>query len=467
MALEQWVNLPKDDEFKDSDTKSKLRMGAVTVKVSFKKASFQIFRVRAILQDADPEYSPSEQGRNANFKMRTSPLISNWGQANVDVETEVPLLAAGGCKYTFEAMSATKVVSCSTEVVARRKLWYQAMAMKGVAMGGGCDKMEAEFWKPDKNYYIKIERVGGRTNLPFKKTVDASDGDQKNAIYNDMGSNYQMKKKDPYAFAIAFLNYVARSEIITEPGHTTSFQPGKFSGDVSWTVTTSKYLWCDLDDADDTNKSWFRSGTLRYLYSTPDGTKYTSLALSKSMVEVGSGKDFAEGGRKKIKIKIPKSFVDTCKTKGSTGTLRVSFRLRVVKKFLGGFSAGSLNAVIMATKAWWAPKNVEALAPTIVHEVGHKVGMTARGTGLYPDTHGKHYTGQGHQGNHCSKGATYNAASGWSGTPGCTMFGATSIGSKKAPIEFCDLCEPHIQKLDLAKDALVAGGFAMSLALYS
>jgi hypothetical protein len=87
---------------------------------------------------------------------------------------------------------------------------------------------------------------------------------------------------------------------------------------------------------------------------------------------------------------------------------------------------------------------------------------------LYGDIRGTN--DQDHQGPHCSKGAAWDSTKPrgqrWSGSPGCTMFGATGIGANKAPEGFCSDCSKLVRKLDLTGPTLKLGGFRVSMDEY-
>jgi hypothetical protein len=111
------------------------------------------------------------------------------------------------------------------------------------------------------------------------------------------------------------------------------------------------------------------------------------------------------------------------------------------------------------------------LAYTLVHEVGHKVGMVPDGqhllpkapTTLYGDTP---HNQQGHQGPHCSLGANYVGGY-WSGAPACVMFGANGAFTgnvlNHAPPTFCGECEQALRKMDLHVSSLAQAAFNQPL----
>ncbi|NNF08550.1 MAG: hypothetical protein HKN21_17445, partial [Candidatus Eisenbacteria bacterium] len=397
MAKEQYVNLEKLDKFSGKGVDGTKRMGDAELKVKFSVGVTSTFRVNAVVQDADPEYSETEKARNDKFDLSPSAEMSNDGETEVTVKSTVPLLAAGGVKYTFQAMSDEKKVDASLELEARRKLWYQLFAMKGVPVGHAPDDMEAEFWKPDNNHYIKMEKVGGRTNIPFFKTIDAIDRSQKAALYRLMQSKYTLKGKDPYAFVVGFLEYVAKSKI---EWHEYEIDLNTWPQGCLLTVPLDdEYLWYDLNDSEDDRNAWFKAGRLKFSYTDKDGNPAVArYGISRADVTPDWQEQEAEGGRDKYKIWISKEDMSDMATRASSGKLNVRAKLKLVKSFLGGFSAGGLNVTVNSTKSWWDKRGAERIKKTLIHEVGHKIGMVADGAGLAPDKPDDHYVGQGHKG---------------------------------------------------------------------
>jgi hypothetical protein len=165
-------------------------------------------------------------------------------------------------------------------------------------------------------------------------------------------------------------------------------------------------------------------------------------------------------------------------------------KLVCVDGFSGGFAYNGINLLAICTKSWW-DDNTAGAVQIVIHEVGHKVGMVAHGDKpaygstpeeisdsaarkntlpnsppkLYGDVRGTN--DQEHMGPHCAKGATFDATKpvgeGWSGSPGCTMFGADAIGANSAPEGFCSDCSKVVRKLDLTGPTLKLGGFRVSM----
>ena len=158
--------------------------------------------------------------------------------------------------------------------------------------------------------------------------------------------------------------------------------------------------------------------------------------------------------------------------------------LYIVEGFSGGFAVLRNNLLTVASNSWWNPQNVpdNQRIQVLNHEFGHKLGMVPKGgrplgkpeeldapdklygdideiygtitTALQPQLNGK-----GHHGAHCERGATAQKRGSvwkWTGTPGCTMFGATSTEDAQTPSKFCGPCSKLVirQDLDFAVNGL-------------
>lgn len=140
----------------------------------------------------------------------------------------------------------------------------------------------------------------------------------------------------------------------------------------------------------------------------------------------------------------------------------VVLNLDVVLAFLGGVSAGDGNLVCIATRGFWKASSHGEQNLTLMHELGHALGMVPEGPppgapivaaqagydGL--DAHPAVYTGHGHRGRHCHAGLALPAGDFTDAQEGaCVMFGYRIRGSGKGT-RFCDDCRSALRKLDLS-----------------
>lgn len=109
----------------------------------------------------------------------------------------------------------------------------------------------------------------------------------------------------------------------------------------------------------------------------------------------------------------------------------------------GGLSFGGTNIVAICTRGWRRTKNTADRNQTIIHEVGHQLGMVSNGSGKLPDKTPNHYIGKGYVGDHCHTSLSATLASYSNSTGTCVMFGTTNGIST-----FCGDCAKTIKKID-------------------
>jgi type VI secretion system secreted protein VgrG len=226
----------------------------------------------------------------------------------------------------------------------------------------------------------------------------------------------------------------------------------------TFTLETGKYLWYQLDDTDDANQEWLVSIDCYY---TDAAGRPSHLRIPKDRASITGAARFALGGHSKIAIDLSAADMTVIRDHFTAGAGSIRFQVTVNAAigWTNGFSLGGINLITVADKAQWDVRTSAGKAQTLMHELGHKVGMTPDGTGRLPRKPSCYYTGQGHQGPHCSKGAAYTATTRrWSGSPQCVMYGASHAAR---PRTFCAECAPLVRKLDMSP---TMPGFRVSLA---
>lgn len=479
MPVEQWVNLPRESQYVEDEISDIKRLDFVRFKVKFKKALLSGYKleIRKVGGANFENYEANEQKRNINFKVVGLPgVLTNDGATEVTYEYEIYLNAAGDNEYEIVATHKGKEVTSPFTVKSRRKLFYQVMKMQ-TCPTVSMKRMEDEFWNPGRKHYIKMKKKGAKSTVKLIPCLDDKTDDE---FIKESAKGYTLHTHKPYAFGMTFVNYIATPEVLTIT------KEAKFTpGNPEWTVDLDRYLWWELSPKDDLFNRWYIDIQLWFEPDSNPAAKDIA-KIPKSMVEPFGPAKGAYGGRKQIKFNTP----DFCFSKGflkqTAGKWKVQMKLVCVEGFSGGFAYNNINLLAICTKAWWNP-SIDGAVQTVIHEVGHKVGMVAHGDKpaygstpaeisasaarkntlpnappkLYGDVRGTN--DQEHMGSHCAKGATFEVGQGWSGSPGCTMFGADAIGANKTPEGFCSDCSKAVRKLDLSYLTLKLGGFRVSM----
>ena len=515
MTLYQYVNLPQDSKIAEAAGKSIKRLGPVKIKVTFQKSNMSGFSLVCKCEGGEKfeNYEDNEKARNLNFKVRGLPrVLTNDSKKEAKFDYDLWLNAAGGNEYKLEATHKGKTVMSPVKIESRRMLFYQTLVMveprKGPVPTVSTSKMETEFkGNGDNKYYIELKKMADKSEVGFVKCYHDRNTTK---VIKTVAKEYELEDLYPYAFGIAFVNYIATPKDHIINRDVTGLVGGLSDSSRSMIVPIDDYLWYLLDDDDDWVDMWFKD--LRLVFtpsSAPSGEAVVPVPLTirKEDVRPEGPKRKTYGGHKKLKISFSEHRIRT-EILNKRGSWQLKGTIRVAKGYSAGVSFRGINLLLIATKAWWRDSDLSGVPNTIIHEVGHKIGMVAHGDVAVgdkilermfslnsktsakgwrqydaeharkmklPNSHDKLYgenrgvNDKGHRGPHCEEGGpSYNAGTEeWSGSPGCVMFGATSIGNNKAPGAFCGKCAKLVRKLDLSGKALKIGGFKISMENYN
>lgn len=496
MSVDQWINLPRENKYVEDKITELRRLDFIRFKVKFKKAILSGYKVeiRCVGGASFENYEANEKQRNIKFKVRGMPgVLTNDGKTDITCTYDVYLNAAADNEYEIVATHKGKEVTSSFKVKTRKKLFYQVMKMKDCPTTSMAN-METEFWNPGRKHYIEMKKKGAESTVKF---IPCLDGGNHSEFIKESAKGYTLKTHKPFAFGMTFVNYIATPETLTITRESNFTLPSKISkwklDDLEWEVSLGTHLWYELSPADDANKRWY--GNIK-LWFEPDSDPAAKdvVKITKAMVEPFGPATGAFGGRKKLKIKFPQDSIRRSFFTQTKGKWKVQMKLVCVRGFSGGFAYNGINLLAICTKSWWDPKDLGSAVQTVVHEVGHKVGMAAHGDkpayggtpaaisasaamkNTLPNSHPNLYgdirgtNDQDHQGPHCSNGAAWDSTKPrgqrWSGSPGCTMFGANAISGNSAPEGFCSDCSKLVRKLDLTGPTLKLGGFRVSMDEY-
>lgn len=489
MALEQWVNLNKKPDYAEGTPLP--RLGTLRVRAKFKKDKLTTYKWKIVRTDG-VKYSKKERTRNRRFRLFKGGARTNENKTEIRSTQDFNLPAAGGNKYKAVATCNRKEVK-SAEVEVRRRLWYQVLHMSGVKPLSIAKKLEDAFWNPGKKLFIESKEAGSKASMKYLKTiwdveVKSPDLEFTSTTHtHGMGNGgdfikaakkaWEGKKKAPYAYALAFVNYITTS---TEATHTeeVSFNvPSKLAkwnwgGDVI-EVELGELLWWDLVPEDDKVHSWFVGG--RIVFIEKGGKSSARIMLDRKNVRPSGPNYGAHGGKTRAKIRLTGKDIDRNFFSKKDGRWFIKLTVRTAGAWSGGFAYTYIPLIAIATRSFFDDTGDDEQLATVMHEVGHKIGLAATGVGPVPDKTGDLYgypkgsgDDRGHWGPHCANGAGWDGSK-WSGTPKCVMWGANGYWDAaakkfvKRKAKFCPNCEKIIRKLDLASQTLTITGFQKPL----
>lgn len=478
MTIKQWINLPKKPIFKDSDIDSVDRCGALTVEVEVDKADIAIsYKAKISPVGSDNvTYNAAELLRNSKFKMDKG-ILGIVDEKTIKIEG-IKLPPAGGNKYKIEVQDAAgNVVSTSVEVETIRKLYYQKISMQtgsNTVPSYSLSSLESD----SLQHHIEIVSKGSEAKIPYLKTVMMQDSGHNltpfgASVSNAFNIDNELKKM---GVAVVYSDYLADKGNDTFTG---IIMLGSNGGGVKAQLTSThlivegtNFLWHGLDDTEDLNKEFFIDGAVQYKDASNSGNNLTYL-INRSDVDVNGAAYFSHGGYFKIQILIQPGTTLELMSKKSNGIIEAVVDVNIADGWTNGFSwpySNTTKIITCARRVEWEDMPTNTREYTWVHEIGHRFGMVAYGDKSYsnnsnfiikkhlPDSPSTIYgenrgvNDKKHRGPHCEKGATFsNQTNTWSGSPGCVMFGANSIGSNHAPNSYCAECKPIVRKLDLSE----------------
>ncbi len=452
MTLKQWVNLPKQDRFVEDGIGSTSELGNIQIEVEFGTEEPAVGKSRMVPVGNVQSYTAREKADNGNFELRDNSWVGKpLGQKNWMSMDDFQLPAAGGDQYKMEIERDGKVVSTGEPIQAWRRLYYQVVVMwppavpepnrpRAAIKAVGLGTMEGTLLKS----FIELKERGGRGGVPF------SSGSYWPDVYHQTVRECGARPTfAPYLFTLAFVHALPKA---TETSY--DFVVAIYPGATYLDLTFPNPVWYGLDDGDDfrsPNGSWVCSGSCKLV----DGA--TDYAIPDDWVRLAPAPPALGpyGGFKGVRIYLTPEAQRGCAGKN----VRLVMRLKHLDYFINGCAAN--GACILARMVNFADRADDGIRQTIIHELGHAIGMVPAGMPRQldrPGTQYGNYTAErdqyGHAGSHCSTGLSSMGTT-WVGAPGCVMFGAsggwTAEGrSAQAPASFCGTCTPLVIKLDLS-----------------
>jgi hypothetical protein len=432
----QVVNLPKVATWVDAAQaiSSQDRLGPkLKFKVKFNLPGAHPFKIMMAPGDENVAVSDAEKGRNAKFKhqdQEKSYTTDSDGTKTIADDFFVSSCGLDTFKLIAEDTTNQTQLESST-VTVRRLVYYQPITMTGMP-------------PPDFSAFVTeysrhgIDLAGlVAKEIPAMPNIgsDADSNTYEQRVKGGFGSSPGNAKK-PHCVALGITGHLAfknadkplpemtadasgpDAEVVQVPAQVANLVGGGLG---------LKSLWKDLVPGE----SWFVSGTFE---KAAGGSVAITEAMCTPLAARGNDKDFRWIN------------VDVSQLPAGGGIIKL--KVNVVDRWRNGLSFGGGNLICIASKVMWRDREAAEMNQTLIHEMGHKVGMVCDGKGSAPDAPDLRYTERGHVGPHCHKGLVLAddfrvVTSG----AGCVMFGASVTGR---PNEFCDLCTPAVRKVDIS-----------------
>ena len=198
--------------------------------------------------------------------------------------------------------------------------------------------------------------------------------------------------KQPYVVAIAYTDHLAvknpNQTIIKTPVQVGPDKPAVDGPGLTNPAVKARYLWKNIVPSEE----WFVSA--KFLRTGGVAGTDDEVIPKEKCTAVASGSNADKCNSVQVDV-----------TGLPAGAGSITLQVNWVDRMRGGLSFPGGNLICVCTRAWWTTISTADQNQVIIHELGHSVGMVAKGTGKQPDKVATHYdTSKGHVGDHCHDG---------------------------------------------------------------
>lgn len=430
--VEQYVNLPADIKFVDgSIIKNLNRLSQkIKIKVKLDRPGKHKFKIELVPGPGNIKYSDSEKKRNPNFKYQEKVLeytSEENGEKIIDAK-DIFISPAGSDVFELSGTDLLgNTVKSSGKVITARLMHYVEVKMKGItSIATSLTTFKSEFNKHNIRFegmtsvsMAHMENIGENDGERFKKNVQV-------AYKASKGTS-----KAPYCIAIAYTDHLA----VKESNMSIPVFNVKVGGKTSINIIIQNNkkekfaLWRNIITGED----WFVECYFVKKGGNPVSDKFV-IQKNKCIPSQPTGYCTSVN-------------IDVSALPKETGTILL--KVNWVNRMRAGLSFPGINIVAICTKAWWTKISTNDQNGTIIHEIGHQLGMTSDGSGKLPDKISSFYdTSKGHIGNHCHYGIAAGQAK-YDSNADSKLAKCVMYGSSNGYRSFCINCTKALKKVDL------------------
>ena len=384
-TLIKYVNLPAEQKFVNASSgvvtgTHQLDKG-VWCKVRFKEAGRYTFTLH-LESDYKTAYTATELRRNPNFKHKESRKFTMSTDTNNEViikGRDLFLSQVGGNTYTLKA-ECDGIVTCGTTILSKRMLFYMDIRMKGLTTcPNNLDLFKSEY---SKNH-IELTEVYHGTTVEYIKNIDPSNGTKFRQYIRkivDVSNDTDIAGIKKYCIVIVFVDQLDQclSTRVKLPFNTPNIT--NELGDVSVPIivedkintSTEKSLWIDRDDTLDASGGWFVD--CQYVDSNNVAHQIDEKYVKLKYPDIDKNPYHS----KEVMIDF-NNFLPNSKDSVALGEGNILLDVRVVNKGFNGISFSTLNIIYMRTRSLGSKRDELEQNETIMHEIGHQLGMVSPG----------------------------------------------------------------------------------------
>lgn len=440
-SVKQFVNLSESDSFVDGKiVPDAYRAGnKIRLKVVFNKPGTYSFTVKCEPLDGNAQYTPGELARNPRFayqKEQKSYTTGSDGSLALPLE-DFFVGAAGKDKYVFRATDASGVTVSTGVLEVHRLIYYVELKMRSLTSCASSLGLMEQVYAKHNIKLLKLPAV----EMTYMPNIGQDDTETFQTNARSAYSKSLAVGKQPHAIAIAYTGHLAvkqenfpiRKSVAVGPGSPPVLLTITAEPTASGSTPEPYFLWHGLGQGE----SWFVSA--RFIKAGRTAANAISIPVEKCAPVASNSA---------IPLQPNAVRIDVSALPHATG--KIYLVVNIVDRMRGGISFFGGNLICVCTKAWWSTFDPKMQNEVIVHELGHKMGMVADGSGKLPDKTVSWYDdAKGHRGNHCFYGLSatqgrYDSDADLSGSK-CVMYGVANDLS-----DFCVNCAPAVQKVDLS-----------------
>ncbi|MDB5746959.1 MAG: hypothetical protein JWP72_1807 [Massilia sp.] len=441
-SVKQFVNLSGADSSVDGKIVPNVyRAGnKIRLKVVFNKPGTYPFMVKCEPLGGNAQYTPGELARNARFayqKEQNSYTTGSDGSLALPLE-DFFVGAAGKDRYVFRATDASGVTVSTGILEVHRLIYYVELKMRSLT---SCAASLALVEQVYAKHHIKLLKLPA-VEMAYMPNIGENDAEAFQADARRAYAKSLAVGKQPHVIAIAYTGHLAvkkanllvsKPSVAVGPGSAPALITISTQPDASSLIPEPYFLWHGLG----LGESWFVSAR----FTKAGGSAADAISIPREKCTPLPSSPALPQGANAVQI-------DVSALPLATG--KIELVVNIVDRMRGGISFFGGNLICVCTKAWWSTVDTKMQNEVIVHELGHKMGMVADGSGKLPDrTVSLYDDAKGHRGNHCFHGLSatqsrYDSSADASRSK-CVMYGAANGFS-----DFCVNCASAVWKVDLS-----------------
>ncbi|WP_183014582.1 type VI secretion system Vgr family protein [Achromobacter sp. UMC46] len=443
----QYVNL-KTSEARWNDGQALNSLDRQTnrpkIRVSFNRRGEHRFTVKVMARRTNAVYTARERSRQPLYR---DPDQSTYQYVTdpdgTKVVDNITLPAAGLNTYLFEVLNDQNQTVMTEMIETVRRMYIQEIRMPGP------ENMERRYgFQPTANEYARhgIDVL----QLPYVQTR----GDANSDVWTDEGDARMRQlvqsvyprsegaRHEPYTIAVCHIDRLAAQWPIAPLIIRANAGPGV--GDVEMDLLgpdgNPAYLWLNIDPNDD----WF----LECLFEYTDAAGTVKRAVvPKDRVTPITNSTTEPSACLSVRVRM----AGLLPTPASG---RIILRVKLMESAAGGVAFLGTNILGVAVRTPWQQATMAYQQETLVHEIGHLLGMTPSGPEwananeggeLYDVSKldgGRYFYSE--SGNHCHFGLPASQANA-NNVGACVMFGGDCQS-----IRFCQSCADAARKVDMS-----------------